>query len=64
MTVVLIFLVGVLMGAINFGTFCLGYYVRSKKKDENAVQDDKNNQKAVAEMMEWLNYGGVRNGKN
>ena len=64
MTVVLIFLVGVLMGAINFGAFCLGYYVRSLKKDENAVQVDKSNQKAVAEMMEWLNYGGVRNGKN
>ena len=64
MTIVLIFLVGVLMGVINFGTFCLGYYVRSKKKDENAVQVDKNNQKAVVEMMEWLNYGGVRNGKN
>lgn len=64
MTIVLIFLVGVLMGAFNFGFFCLGYYIRSLKKDDEAVHVDNNNQQGIREMMEWLNYGGVRNGKN
>lgn len=64
MTIILIFLVSVLMGAINFGFFCLGYYIRSLKKDENAIHLDKTNQRGISEMMEWLNYGGMRNGKD
>ena len=46
------------MGAFNFGFFCLGYYVRSKKQNEEAVKITKENAKLVAEMLNWQAYGG------
>ena len=58
MNLILIFLTGTLMGAFNFGFFCLGYYVHSKKPNEEAVKVTKENAELVNEMMEWRNYFG------
>lgn len=58
MEIVLIFLVGTLMGAFNFGFFCLGYYVRSKKPDENAVEMTEQNKEAIKGIADWLNFTG------
>ena len=44
------------MGAFNFGFFCLGYYARSKKKEENAVQLDASNSEAIKNLLNWMNY--------
>jgi hypothetical protein len=46
------------MGAFNFAFFCLGYYVHSKKPNEDAVKVTKENAELVNEMMEWRNYFG------
>ena len=56
MDIILIMLCGILMGAFNFAFFCLGYYVRSKKKEENAVQLDAENGKAIKDLLNWMNY--------
>lgn len=58
MNVILIFLCSILMGAFNFAFFCLGYYVRGKKPNEEAVKITKENAELVAEMMNWRAYGG------
>jgi len=57
MNLILIVLTGVLMGAFNFGFFCLGYYVRSKKPEEG-MKLTKENADFVKEMMNWRMYGG------
>ena len=44
------------MGAFNFGFFCLGYYVRSKKKEDNAVQLDAENGEAIKNLLNWMKY--------
>lgn len=58
MNLILIVLCSILMGAFNFGFFCLGYFVRSKKQNEEAVKITKENAKLVAEMLNWQAYGG------
>ena len=58
MTIVLIFLTGVLMGAINIAFFFFGYYVRDKKKDDNALELDEHNVEAVKSLMDWIGYNG------
>lgn len=58
MEILLILLVSALMGALNFGFFMLGYYIRSKKPNESAVVVDDNNRKAVEEIYKWMNYMG------
>ena len=58
MTIALIVLCGILMGALNFGCFLLGYYVREKRKDESALEVNDTNKEAVASIMRWMNYGG------
>jgi len=58
MNIVLIFLVGTLMGAFNFGFFLLGYYVCSKKPVEDGMKVTKENAEFVEEMMKWRMYGG------
>lgn len=58
MNLILIVLCGILMGAINLGFFLLGYYIRSKKKDDNAVEVNETNIEAVKEIMKWVGYGG------
>lgn len=59
MNLILIVLTGTLMGAFNFASFCLGYYVRGKKNDE-AVKVTKDNAEFIAEMMNWRSYGGEK----
>jgi len=56
MNFILIMLCGILMGAFNFGFFCLGYYVRSKKKEDNAVQLDAENGEAIKNLLNWMKY--------
>ena len=51
-------LCGILMGAFNFGFFCLGYYYHSRKEPQEGVKLTKENADFVKEMMEWKNYGG------
>lgn len=58
MEILLTLLVGILFGAINFGFLCLGYYIRSKKTDENAVKVDKENAKALSDIYNWVNFSG------
>lgn len=58
MELILIILAGILMGAFNFGFFCLGYYVRSKKPDDNTVTVTEQNKEAIKNIAEWLNYKG------
>ena len=58
MNLILIFLTGTLMGAFNFASFCLGYYVRGKKSNEEAVKVTKENAEFIAEMMNWRSYNG------
>ena len=58
MNLILIVLCGILMGAFNFAFFLLGYYVRDKKKDSDAVEITDHNKEAVASIMQWMNYGG------
>lgn len=57
MEILLIVLIGTLMGAFNFGFFCLGYYIRGKKPEEG-MQLTKDNAEFVKEMMNWRMYGG------
>jgi len=59
MNLILIFLTGTLMGAFNFGFFCLGYYVRGKKNDDK-VEITEDNKDAIKEIMDWLGYGGKK----
>ena len=58
MNVILIMLCGILMGAINFGFFILGYYVHSKRKNEEGIVATKENKEFIEEMMRWRNYNG------
>lgn len=58
MNIILIFLVGTLMGAFNFGFFLLGYYVRDKKPSDEGITVTKDNREFIEEMMKWRNYGG------
>lgn len=58
MNLILIVLCGILMGAFNFASFCLGYYVRDKKKIEDGMTVTKENAEFVEEMMKWRSYGG------
>ena len=58
MNIILIFLTGTLMGAFNFGFFCLGYYVRSRKPSDDGLEVTKENAEFVDEMMKWRMYGG------
>lgn len=58
MNLILIILTGTLMGAFNFGFFCLGYYIRSLRKDEDGVTVTKENRDFIEEIMRWRNYGG------
>lgn len=53
-----IFLCGILFGAFNFGFFCLGYYVRSKKPSDDSVEVTKDNAKALEDITKWMNYNG------
>lgn len=46
------------MGAFNFGFFCLGYFIRSKKPDDNTVTVTEQNKEAIKNIAEWLNYKG------
>lgn len=56
MNLILIILTGTLMGAFNFGFFCLGYYVRSKKKDEEKTELNEQNMDAIKSLLKWMNY--------
>lgn len=56
MQVILIVLCGILMGAFNFAFFLFGYYVRSKKPEENGVELNKANADFIREMMDWRAY--------
>lgn len=58
MTVILIMLVGVLMGAFNFGFLCLGYYLGAKKQNDEALSVTKENEEWVKQMAEWKAYMG------
>lgn len=58
MNFILIILCGILMGAFNFAFFCFGYYVRSRKPDEDGLKMTKENAEFIDEMMRWRNYGG------
>ena len=58
MSLILMVLCGILMGAFNFGFFCLGYYVRSLKKVDEGVTVTKENKEFIEEMMRWRNYMG------
>lgn len=58
MTVILIFLVGTLMGAFNFGFFLLGYHIRGKKPTDEGVTLTEKNQDFIKEMAKWRAFGG------
>ena len=58
MNLILIVLCGILMGAFNFAFFCLGYYVRSRKTEEDGLKVTKENAEFIDEMMKWRMYGG------
>lgn len=58
MELILIILAGILMGAFNFGFFCLGYFVRSKKPEDNSVTITEQNKETIRNIAEWLNYKG------
>lgn len=58
METVLTLLTGVLMGAFNFGFFCLGYYLGTRKKPEDGMELTEKNAEFVKEMMNWRMYGG------
>ena len=58
MEIILTILTGTLMGAFNFGFFCLGYYYHSKREPQEGVTLTKDNADFVKEMMNWKNYGG------
>ena len=58
MSLILIILCGVLMGAFNLGFFLLGVYYKTKHPDEDAVTVTKENAELIEEMMKWRNYGG------
>jgi len=58
MNLILIVLCGILMGAFNFGFFLLGYYVHSRKPNEDGLKVTKENAEFIDEMMRWRAYGG------
>ena len=58
MNLILIVLTGTLMGAFNFASFCLGYYVHSKRPNHDELKVTKENADLIKEMMEWRMYGG------
>lgn len=58
MSLILIVLTSILMGAFNFGFFLLGYYVRDKKPSDEGITVTKDNREFIEEMMKWRNYGG------
>lgn len=57
MNIILIFLVGILMGAFNFAFYLYGVHV-GQKKTEDAVTVDDTNKEAFKQLMEWQSYGG------
>jgi len=58
MNAILIILCGILMGAINLGFLVLGYYLGTKKANQEGVTVTKDNQDFIEEMMKWRNYNG------
>lgn len=36
----------------------LGYYVRSKRKEDDAVEINEKNKEAFQELFNWMGYGG------
>lgn len=58
MELILIILCGILMGAFNFGFLVLGYYIRSKKPNEDGVRLTQNNKDVIRNMVDWMNYTG------
>lgn len=60
MEIILILLTSTLMGAFNFAFFCLGYYVHSKRQNNEGVKVTKENAEFIAEMMNWRSYGGEK----
>jgi hypothetical protein len=46
------------MGVFNFGFFLLGYYVHSRKPNEDGLKVTKENAEFIDEMMRWRAYGG------
>jgi hypothetical protein len=58
MEIILVMLCGILMGAFNFGFFCLGYYCHSRKEPQEGVKLTKENAEFIKGMMDWRNYGG------
>lgn len=49
-------LCGILMGAFNFASFALGYYVRSKKAEETSTELNNDNMNAIKDLFKWMNY--------
>lgn len=58
MELALIILCGILFGAFNVGFFCLGYYVRSLKQEEDGVALTKNNLDYFKDATNFVNYDG------
>ena len=56
MNLILIFLTGTLMGALNLGFFILGYYFRGRREDGITIND--RNKDYLKDLMEWQQYGG------
>jgi len=58
MNAILIILCGILMGAINLGFFMFGYYIHSKKPNDEGITVTQQNKEFIEEMLKWRNYGG------
>ena len=56
MNLILIVLCGILMGALNFGFFILGFYVRSKRPEETKTELNADNMNAIKDLFKWMNY--------
>lgn len=63
MTVVLVILTGIVMGAVNVGFFLLGYQFKNKETSKDGVTLTENNSEFVKEMARWRAFGG-NNGAN
>ena len=64
MEIILIFLTGTLMGAFNFGFFCLGYYLKGKKNNDEGVAVTDRNSDFIKDMAKWRAFNGGVNGNN
>lgn len=62
MEIIFIVLTGLLMSAALCGAFYLGFTFGKKSETKAANDDkvvlDKDNAKAVKDLLEWLSYGG------